>query len=105
MNSKTKCSVASCSFLADIFARVGAGVTEYCILIKLTTCVARNLRVKLTVCCVQLKEAISVAAWKEVNDMYNVLKAAIYGDQGCASSTSSLRLEQPWLEEQSRLRV
>lgn len=55
-------------------------------------------------CCVQLKDAISATAWNEVNDMYNALKAAIYGEQGCGSSTSSLRLEQPWLEE-SRLRV
>ncbi|KAG0624325.1 hypothetical protein M758_3G239800 [Ceratodon purpureus] len=51
-----------------------------------------------------LKDAISATAWNEVNDMYNALKAAIYGEQGCGSSTSSLRLEQPWLEE-SRLRV
>jgi hypothetical protein len=52
----------------------------------------------------QVKEAVSDVAWNEVNDMYNVLKAAIYGEQGCAGSTSSLRLAQPWFEE-SRIRV
>lgn len=48
------------------------------------------------------KDAFSDAAWSEVNDMYNVLKEAIYGDQGCAVSTDSLRLEQPWFDGSRR---
>lgn len=53
-------------------------------------------------CWVQAKDAFSDAAWSEVNDMYNVLKEAIYGDQGCAVSTDSLRLEQPWFDGSRR---
>jgi len=45
-----------------------------------------------------VRDAQSLAAWNEVNNMYNVLKAAIYGDKGCGASSSSLRLAQPWRE-------
>lgn len=44
------------------------------------------------------RKACTDMAWNKVNEMYNVLKAGIYGDKGCDASSSSLRLAQPWRE-------
>lgn len=44
----------------------------------------------------EAKQAYSMAFYNSVNEQYNVLKAAVHGNQGLNASKPSISLSQPW---------